>query len=155
MKPDWRKGHQKIEELCNNMALNNKIDPAVMHLGKGCGNIKDLDNIRATLHGYLQSIEECYTNGRGSLVCIEFPPYRIWLTGGPSYGDAPTDLYYPVEMMNELSVLEATGLSPNIPNYRKMLNVIVKEKGVQSLLIGLDPDLNPMRTSRRGSIPSI
>ena len=144
MKPDWSKGYWKINDLCDNMILNNKIDPDVMHLGRsGRGELEDIKKIRATLHGYLQSIEHCYENGRGSLVYIELLyRYRIWITGGQSWGDAPTDLYYPVEMMNRLLILDKVGFNPKIPDYKKMFNVIVKEKTLQPLLIGLDPDID-------------
>jgi GTPase SAR1 family protein len=139
MIPDWAKGHQKINDLCNDI---NKIDPDVMHLGKkGLG---DLLKIRETLHKYLEQIELCYRNHCGSLVCLEFFPYRIWVTGGQSWGDAPSDLYYPIEMMNRLSVLDAVGFNPVLPNYRKMIRTIIKNKDIQPLLLHMDPDLDKL-----------
>jgi hypothetical protein len=143
MRPDWARGHREINNLCDEMMLNNKIDPNVMHLGdEGLGEIKDLPQVREKLHKYLTNIELAYTSQRGSLVALEFFPYRVWITGGQSWGDTPTDLYYPVEVMNQLSVLDAVGFNPVLPDYRKMFNAIVKDKNMQPLLIGLDPYLD-------------
>jgi hypothetical protein len=145
LKPDWPRGHQKINDLCNDMILNQKIDPDVMHLGdEGLGEIKDLPKVRKILHVYLEQIEQSYTSQRGCLVCIEFFPYRVWITGGQSWGDAPTDLYYPVEAMNRLSVLDAVGFNPVLPNYRKMIHTIIKNKELQPLLLHTDPDLDKL-----------
>ena len=145
MKPYWTKGHAKINDLCDQMERDKKIDPDVMHLGdEGLGEIKDLPQVREKLHQFLTDIELAYTTHRGSLVALEFFPYRVWVTGGQSWGDAPTDLYYPVETMNRLSVLDAVGFNPVIPNYRKMIHTIIKNKELQPLLLHTDPVLDKL-----------
>jgi hypothetical protein len=146
-RPDWARGHQRIDYICNDLILNNKIDPdfirRTFHLG-------DHPKIQETLHKYLEQIELCYRTGYalgfryGYLVCLEFFPYRVWATGGESDGDAPTDLYYPVEAMNGLSVLDAVGFNPVLPNYRKMIHTIIKSKELQPLLLHTDPDLDKL-----------
>jgi hypothetical protein len=116
-----------------------------MHLGdEGIGNIKDLPKIRETLHKYLTQIELCYVGPCGSLVSLEFFPYRVWITGGESWGDAPTDLYSPVEIMNKLLVLDAVGFNPVVPDYRKMLHTIIKDKDIQPLLLHTDTELDKL-----------
>ena len=145
MSPGWADGHCKINDLCDQMKRDKKIDPDVMHLGdEGLGDIKDLPQVRAKLHQFLLDIQQAYTSQRGSLVALEFFPYRVWITGGQSYGDAPTDLYYPVEALNQLGVLDAVGFNPVLPNYRKMIHTIIKNKELQPLLLHTDPDLDKL-----------
>jgi len=141
MRPDWARGHQRINDLCDEMKATGKI---VIYLAARGDMEKDLPNIRETLHKYLQQIELCYNSRRGSLVCLEFFPYRVWVTGGESYGDAPTDLYTTVMVMNQLSVLDAVGFNPVLPNYRKMIHTIIKNKELQPLLLHTDPDLDKL-----------
>jgi hypothetical protein len=136
--PDWEKGRKKIQNYCDSMRKSGNIDDEVQHLGN------DVDSIQQILEDYLSNAEEAWNQTRRDVACLEFRPYRIYITAGMSWGDAPSDLYYPLEMMNRLSILEEVGLNPELPNTRRIVNTLVKSKDLQPLLIGKDPDLDKL-----------
>jgi hypothetical protein len=104
--------------------------------------MKDLPKISEALHRYLDEVETAYRTYSKELTYLEFMPYRVWITGGMNYGDSPTELYNTLMLLNSISVLEATGLNPTLPNHGKIVRKLVKRKDLQPLLIGVDSELD-------------
>jgi hypothetical protein len=136
-KPDWKKGHVRIDELCDAMEKDDKPLADLDYLG-------DYKEIRKALHDFLGRIKNAYATNDRELTKLEFYPYRVWITGGMSWGDEPTTLFQPMQVMSQLDVLEACGLNPGIPDYKRIVQGIVKQKDLQPLLIGKDEDLDKM-----------
>lgn len=135
-KPDWLKGHARIDVLCDEMVK--KDDSGDLdYLG-------DYDEIRKALHDFLGRIENAYATNDRELTRLEFYPYRVWITGGMSWGDEPTTLFQPMQVMSQLDVLEACGLNPSLPDYKNIVQSLVKQKDLQPLLIGKNEELDEM-----------
>jgi hypothetical protein len=144
-KPDWKKGHDSIDILCDDMEKKGVVDPDIEHLGEdGCGDPEDIPEIRKTLHRYLKEVEHGYNSSTDDLAYLEFPPYRVWITGGTAYGNNPTEIYPAIENLNQLTVLEEVGLNPPLLDYKNIINKIVKVKPLQPLLIGIDNELDSL-----------
>ena len=95
------------------------------------------------LHGKLKKIEDAYADKRRDCTFIEFAPYRIYLTGGESWGDSPTELFNDITDLENLGVLDECGFNQVI-DYRRILNKILNLKKVLPGLLGLDEDLDEM-----------
>jgi hypothetical protein len=145
-KPDWEKGRAKIKEFCDEWLADGKIPTEVDFLCAFNDPIeKQIEVVQKELEKHLHHIETAYMGGdyNRELASLEFPPYRIFITGG--FGDSPSDLYNSLQVFSELyGVLEATGLNPDLPDGMKILRKLAKNKGLQPLLIGKDKDLDAM-----------
>jgi len=125
---DFKAGHAYIDK-----------EDWVGRLGK---DIVD-EGFVSNLHGQLKNIEDACMGKRRDCTYLEFAPYRIYLTGGESWGDSPTSLFNDINDLEELGVLDACGFNQVI-DYQRILKKILKQKKVLPGLLGLDDDLDEM-----------
>jgi hypothetical protein len=152
-KPDWDKARTWIEEQSKVWIKTDTLPNEIDWMGEP-------EDAGKQLLGYLQQVEEAYDAGRRDLCSLEFPPVRVHLTGGMSWGDDPSDIYQPINILNELGLLDMVGFN-NIPNYKTMIEKILSVKEMHPLLIGLDNDLDAMlekefindKKPRKGQVP--
>jgi hypothetical protein len=69
------------------------------------------------------------------ITSLEFPPFRIFITGGISYGDSPSGLFNDLGMLTQLEVLEATGLNPSLPDTMAIVKKLSRSEELQPLLV--------------------
>lgn len=130
-KPDWKKGHSHINKLTKKDLKNCE------HLGDTAKEIKDI------LHEKLNNIKENYENDSRELTTLEFPPYKVYLTGGMSWGDDPSDIYGDISTLNDFMILEKVGFN-EVPDYKSIVDIILKQTTVLPMLMSLHPDLDKL-----------
>jgi hypothetical protein len=149
-KPNWQKGYARIKELCEKWKQTG-IFPECSLLPIENGDLKqplptteNVNSILNTLNRYLGCVENAYRGGSRELTSLEFPPYRIHITGGMSYGDEPSELFSILSDLGSLEILEETGLNPALPDSTQILKKLVRNRDLRPLLIGQDKELDNM-----------
>jgi len=154
-KPDWKKGKAKIKELCSKWLADGELPSEVDFLANGDkflhrfeGGVYTIEDqvasVQVKLIESLEEIKQAYTGNHRELTSLEFRPYRVFITGGMSWGDSPSTLFNTLQTLTELEILEATGLNPNLPDTLAIVKKLVKSEELQPLLIGKDEDLDKM-----------
>ena len=138
---DFKKGHAFIDTLAKKWKKTGKIPEDVECLGD------TLAICTHVLHDYLDDIKTVYTDQNREAVYLEYPPHRIYITGGMSWGDSPTNIYSSMNLLGELNVLNEVGFNILI-DYKKILEKILESKVILPMIMGLDPDLDKMISSR-------
>ena len=133
-KPNWNKGHSYIDNLTDKQLTD------VEYLGE---DPDDLSNtIKKALHDKLNSVKDTYKGSR-ELTTLEFPPYKVFLTGGVSWGDSPSDIFNDISDLDLVGVLEEVGFN-NVIDYKKIVDKILKQKVVLPMIMSLDKDLDAL-----------
>lgn len=135
-RPRWNEAKKAVKAAAVNWAKNglpNALDH--MEVDEACNHVI----------GCLDQLKEAYNGGCGSreLVYLEYPPHRVWLTGGVSWGDSPSEIYDVIYDLCGSGFLEAAGFN-KIPDYQAMLTSILTVKKVLPALLGLDKDLDTL-----------
>jgi hypothetical protein len=94
---DWDAGSAAIDELSPGQ-IGELVDDFPL----------DEANPREALHDALERTRHAIMDGSRQSTPLYFGEWMIYLTGGLSWGDAPTDLYY------EFWMLEAAGIATAI-----------------------------------------
>lgn len=122
-------------------------DDEIAHIADSTGRMEE--TVRDHLHACLRQIEGLFGPSDHDLdyTEYEFPPYNIYVTGGDSWGNDPTELFtYISELVtadfNGKNVLEVCGLNPETLDYREILMKILSTKALIPLLIGIDKNLD-------------
>jgi hypothetical protein len=68
--------------------------------------------VRAALSGVVDRVEHAISDGSRELSTIEVPGWRIYLTGGQSWGDPPTELFEDFLDFDEAGLSAAAGFDP-------------------------------------------
>lgn len=132
-KPNWKAG----EDIINSYT---QTPPDADYLGD------DLKEVKNILLSQLAEVKGAYEEGSRELTDIVIGPYTIYVTGGMSWGDPPTDLFNYISILNTLFILDACGFNKVI-DYKLILEKILTHKEVLPLLVGLNPDLDKMISS--------
>lgn len=145
-KPNWKKGFQRIETYCKEMLDSGVVPDDICHLGdhNTVASKKNVNAIQECLKKYLKEVQVAYAGNHREVTRLEFKPYRIFISGGMSWGDSPSEL---MNVLNDLTctdILEVTGLNPDLPNGVGILRKLVKKPDLQPLLIGIDNDVDKM-----------
>lgn len=135
---DWNKGHAFIDKLTDKQLLN------VEHLGE------DSDTIKKALHDNLNSVKNAYKGNDRELTILEFPPYKVYLTGGMSWGDSPTELFNDINDLEAIGALDEVGFN-NVIDYKAIVKKILKQKTILPMLMSLDKDFDSLISRALGS----
>ena len=106
-KPSWKAGISRIDQLADTPMLDLPgvaIGPAGEDLQGGDGWATKADRI-ATLRKNLEDLRRCWKSGFRDMVLLEICHKTVLLSGGMSWGDAPTENY---EMLSNLIVAGIT-----------------------------------------------
>lgn len=141
IKPRWKKGFRFIQREYKKWVKQDSVPNAIDHLGFP-------DQARDYLTKALTEIQNGYEGQRRDLNSITIEPYTIYITGGMSWGEEPTELFNFINDLNELEILEICGFNPVI-NYKGIVDSILKGLGKSlTLLIGLDTTLDDMLAAK-------
>lgn len=123
LQPDWAAG----KALINNLGIE--------------GNIIE-DDIEF-LEDNLDLFKALFIQGSRETTVHEFGDIKAIITGGSSWGDEPTDACGLISNLDEHGILQECGFYPDIPDYKKLFELVLDKAGstVLPLLTGLDPDL--------------
>lgn len=136
-KPDWDAARKWIEDQSAVWIKTDTLPREIDWMG-------DPEDAGKQLLGYLETVQQAYEAGSRELTSLEFPPYRIHLTGGMSWGDDPSELFQPINILNELNLLDMCGFNTTL-NYKKIVEKMLPiVEDHHPLLIGLDPDLDAL-----------
>jgi len=130
-KPDWKIGHDAINAFTHNQLQE------VEHLGD------DDKAIKTSLHDKLDNIKDAVTNGSRELTTLEFPPYLVYITGGMSWGESPSDIYNDINDLTTMGILNDIGYN-DVPDYKAIVDVILEQTTVLPMLMSLNPDLDKL-----------
>ena len=95
---DWAAGRAAIDELSAER-IADLVDEFGLDEGNG----------RETLRSAFVRTREAITDWNRETTSVEFGDWTIYLTGGLSTGDAPTDLYYEFWMLDYAGIAKAIG----------------------------------------------
>ena len=135
--PDWDAGENKIKELFPEGFLD-EDDPDYDDCSEG-PNVMD----------ELETFKSVFEDGRRDTAFCSFSSFTVMSSGGPSWGDSPTDMATTIGTLDEHNILEACGFY-NAPDYKKILGLVMEKAGSKllPLLMGLDPDLDRIVTDK-------
>lgn len=130
-KLNWKAGHKEIDRL-------------IKVWGENIPNsVSWMSDPKDELHSMLTELQEAIESERRDICNLTFPPYQIYLTGGMSWGDNPTEIYQSFQTLSEEdSILAAVGLNPTMIDFHAILKKILKNKALIPLLTGIDKDLD-------------
>lgn len=133
---EFKAGHKIIDDLS---AKN------IKQINSYIGHIKNSKN---HLHSCLEQIENLFTGNtcNAEYTEYEFLPYTIYITGGDSWGNDPTEFFTCIRNLNtaDENILKACGLNKDIIDYREILMKILSTKEIIPLLIGIDKNLDTL-----------
>src|SRR4029077_8247888 len=62
------------------------------------------------LHGYASELRGAIEHGwPDELIVLETPTHRVWVTGGPSWGEPPGELVHPAIYLAEAGITDRAG----------------------------------------------
>ena len=130
--PDWAAGEALIKSLAQDQNF----------LDEYCYD----DDSAAAEEDWLAKLEEfkeAYCNGRRDMARYDMGPITVIMTGGPSWGDSPTELADLMGDLEQHEILIECGFE-NEPDWKKMFQLTLEKAGSKVLpkLIGLDPHLD-------------
>ena len=107
-KPDWKAGQQAIQKLASMPMSDWPTDFVEFWADEN----EDTKKAADVLQRDLECVQEHWDDGgrESGMVCVM--GINILLTGGMSYGEAPTDLMDCINRLGSADVLEACGLNP-------------------------------------------
>jgi hypothetical protein len=131
-KPDWNKGFKAIDSYIK------------------AGKISHFDYIsddpktlKSALYEKLTNVKNAYENGSRELTELYLSPYKIYVTGGMSWGDAPSDLYTDINDLENIDILIDVGFN-EVPDYQKIVENILSKKEILPLLMSINPVLDTL-----------
>jgi hypothetical protein len=149
-KPNWDAGKKKLQEITSNYKKTGKLPSAMSHLkGRSHKELEtylthDLDVVKAGVEGHRSDVSH-----------LSFPPWKVYLSGGESYGDDPTVFYSSVCNLNDAGAIEPLGFCGEMPNYKTILEkVLSTNPNILPCLIGLDKHLDNMVEERMKACPT-
>jgi hypothetical protein len=116
--PDWAAAEQRIaavtaEEIDDELDVLEPytLDPEDHRVEPVAGGELeiDIDRLRRDLRGDLQAFRDGVDHQRSDLDYLLVRGARVWVTGGPSYGDDPSDVYPSMRRLHAAGVLAAAG----------------------------------------------
>jgi len=107
VKPKWKAGMMAINALEKEWKKKYKPDE-MMDEGNNIYDSTYPDAVKL-LKEDLNDFKDAIADRRRDTVCIEVGIYYLYLTGGMSWGDAPTDMYHPMDRLIEYGITEAMG----------------------------------------------
>jgi hypothetical protein len=134
--PDWKVGHDLIDKLVKNWEKNGLPDDIAW--------MNDPENAKEILHENLNTLEEAVLGQRNDVSSLEFFGHDIYITGGMTWGDDPTDCYTAIETLSNLKIMEACGFNPELPDYEGILKEILEKKELIPLLMDINQELNKL-----------
>lgn len=110
------------------------------------GDDPDREYDRDALHGFLKDVEE-QLGGR-TTADIGVAGFDMYITGGMSWGDDPSELYTAICALDDADggILKATGFNRSecFIDYASLFKKILKTKELLPQLMGLDKRLDEM-----------
>ena len=112
-KPDWEVGRQTIQKLAST-PMPNWPDEFVEFWADGPD--QDPNGPAAMLKQDLECLQDHWDNGGRESAMVQILGVNMLLTGGMSWGDAPTDLMDCIDRLREADVLQACGFNRDLPD---------------------------------------
>ena len=144
MKPNWDAGHKAINDLEDKSERTDGMG----RIESGSGEMVDIDK----LHTALNYLEHALNTGSDETSTIEVGHLNIIISGGPSYGEDPTQLYTEILKLDDagIEILQAVGYhqQQDLLDYKEILLKIITNKQILPLLIGIDENLDELITPR-------
>jgi hypothetical protein len=136
-KLNWKAGHKEIDRLIK--VWGDTLPDAFSWM----------EDPKDELHSMLTELQGAVESEHREICQLDFPPYLVYLTGGMSWGDNPSEIYQSFQTLaEEDSILAAVGLNPPMVNFQAILKKILKNKALLPLLTGIDKDLDVMLEKR-------
>jgi hypothetical protein len=139
-KPDWGRASKYLEEQIAMWIKKDKVPSGIDYLGEP-------EEAADAIRSHLKEVKDAYEGGHRELTTLEFPPYRVYLTGGMSYGDSPSEIFNSINNLNELNLLDKAGFN-EVPNYQGMVTSMLAVKSTLPLFMGLSTDLDELISKR-------
>jgi hypothetical protein len=129
LKPDWGAGKRLIEGL------------VIKWVAAGD---RDAEDTGEFLMDNLEEFKALFLQGSRDTAVHEFGEVNALVTGGSSWGDEPTEACGIISNLDEYNILMACGFYPVMPDFHKILDLVLEKAGAEvlPLLTGLDPYLD-------------
>jgi hypothetical protein len=139
-KLDWPAGKRVIKNL--------KYDEENEDTAPVVTAASDQQYTQIQLLEFLVDVKNACAGSRRDSDCLEIAGNEILITGGMSWGDAPSDLYQSICNLDDVSgdILEAVGFhrKEDYKDWRLVIRRILRNKALIPLLLGLDKDLDDL-----------
>lgn len=138
LKPNWKNGEDKITQLLKKWKKQG-LPTDMSYWGEP-------QTAANSLREQLKEIRAVFTNPGDyqELSVFYLGPYKIFLTGGMSWGDDPSNLFSTINDLSQSGILAACGFDQPIPDAVNILRKILAVDQIRPLLIGLDEELDEM-----------
>jgi len=134
-KPDWEGTSKYLEEQIKKWIKKDTVPACIDYMGEP-------EEAASTVRSALEEVKNAYEQGdHRELTSLEFPPYRVYLTGGMSWGDSPSEIFNSINTLNELNLLDKAGFN-QVPNYKEIVDEMLKVKDILPLFMGLSQELD-------------
>ncbi len=98
---------------------------------------------------YLDTLEEAYAGGARDSMFITIGHLRVFITGGMSWGDSPSDTFEAISSLQQIpEIWNKLGFDNDNINYKEILEKVVSTPSTVPILTGIDPTLDKMLESR-------
>lgn len=124
--PAFRLTDKRLEEL---LALVEKIDVGEDPLGEDPEADNDMVCIRDAAYEGVKMLRDFITGREVETITMDGAEYFMWVTGGMSWGEPPTDAYEPFINMSEFDAVEQKMLEWSKADFKelgkeKMLKIV-------------------------------